>query len=700
MKTKLLSLALFLLVSFSMQAQPPSFSGVYAGSISSSSVTISCNVNGNNSLTTGYFAISTSLSDLLNGNPSTLAFSSIPASLGTLQSRNKTFTGLLASTTYYYRAVASNTWGQTVSNYASFQTTASPITNVTVSDITNSSAKINYTANGQAIYSNVQYGFATNNYPLFVAGFPTNLQQTVTSYVSLTGLAAGTTYYVKVQAQANAFGSYDAPEISFTTTGTNIGPAFSTISTTAISGDAATVNFTVISPNLAHSSVVKYGTSASDLNMQTAVDNVTVGNNISAKVVPLTNLTQNTQYFYKIEATNANGTTSSAVQNFTTLLISPPTLTNISHSAGTNSAIVTYTMTPNNSASTSVINYGLSQTALTNEIIGLAAASNSITGTIDMTNLQPNTTYFYSVKATNSTGVTNSPVASFTTSNVVQISYNFDGNYTNTSGNSPFASNAGTSFVSDRNGNANSALNINNSGTIASISGLPYGNSPRSFSVWVKLNTMNATANYPFHYGTSTNGNGLLLKSNQVYYFANGTQNIAPTTSHTVATWYHYVCTFDGTTAKIYKNGTLLSSGPVTWNTTNTVSPNANSFKLGMSEDSFLNYFNGALDDLKIFDYVITNADITSLYTNNTLASEDFNAATLKVTLYPNPTKERFTIATDAEIATVEIYSTQGQKVLTATQKNIDISNLASGIYFVKIETAEKTQTIQKIVKQ
>ena len=32
--------------------------------------------------------------------------------------------------------------------------------------------------------------------------------------------------------------------------------------------------------------------------------------------------------------------------------------------------------------------------------------------------------------------------------------------------------------------------------------------------------------------------------------------------------------------------------------------------------------------------------------------------------------------------------------------QNIDISNLASGIYFVKIETAEKTQTIQKIVKQ
>ena len=696
MNTKLLSFALFLLVSFSMQAQPPSFSGVYAGSISSSSVTISCNVNGNYSLTTGYFAISTSLSDLLSGNPSTLAFSSIPASLGTLQSRNKTFTGLLASTTYYYRAVASNTWGQTVSNYASFQTTASPITNVTVSDITNSSAKINYTANGQAIYSNVQYGFATNNYPLFVAGFPTNLQQTVTSYVPLTGLAAGTTYYVKVQAQANAFGSYDAPEISFTTTGTNIGPAFSTISTTAISGDAATVNFTVISPNLAHSSVVKYGTSASDLNMQTAVDNVDIGNDISAKVVPLTSLAQNTQYFYKIEATNANGTTSSEVQNFSTLLISPPTLTNISHSAGTNSAILTYTMTPNNSASTSVINYGLSETALTNEIIGLAAASSSITGTVDITNLQPNTTYFYSVKATNSTGVTNSPVASFTTSNVVQISYNFDGSYTNTSGDSPFASNTGTSFVSDRNGNLESALNINNSGTTASIVGLPYGSSPRSISVWAKINVLNNQINYVFHYGNSANGNGLALRPTTTLYFANAAANLETADTNTINTWVHYVCTYDGTTAKVYKNGVLFSSGVKTFNTVNS----SNIFKLGIAETGATNFFNGAIDDLKIYDYVITNADISSLYTNNTLASQDFNANDLKVTLYPNPTKNSFTITTEAEIATVEIYSTQGQKVSTSTQKNIDISQLASGVYFVKIETAEKIQTIQKIVKQ
>ena len=696
MKTKLLSLALFLLVSFSMQAQPPSFSGVYAGSISSSSVTISCNVNGNYSLTTGYFAISTSLSDLLSGNPSTLAFSSIPASLGTLQSRNKTFTGLLASTTYYYRAVASNTWGQTVSTYASFQTTASPITNVTVSDITNSSAKINYTANGQAIYSNVQYGFATNNYPLFVAGFPTNLQQTVTSYVPLTGLAAGTTYYVKVQAQANAFGSYDAPEISFTTTGTNIGPAFSTISTTAISGDAATVNFTVISPNLAHSSVVKYGTSASDLNMQTAVNNVAVGNDISAQVVPLTSLAQNTQYFYKIEATNANGTTSSAVQNFTTLLISPPTLTNISHSAGTNSAIVTYTMTPNNSASTSVINYGLSETALTNEIIGLAAASSSITGTVDITNLQPNTTYFYSVKATNSIGVTNSPVASFTTSNVVQISYNFDGTYTNTSGDSPFISNTGTSFVSDRNGNLESALNINNSGTTASIVGLPYGSSPRSISVWAKINVLNNQINYVFHYGNSANGNGLALRPTTTLYFANAAANLETADTNTINTWVHYVCTYDGTTAKVYKNGVLFSSGLKTFNTVNS----ANTFKLGIAETGATNFFNGAIDDLKIYDYVINNADISSLYTNNTLASQDFIANDLKVTLYPNPTKNSFTITTEAEIATVEIYSTQGQKVSTSTQKNIDISQLASGVYFVKIETAEKIQTIQKIVKQ
>jgi len=696
MNTKLFFITALLFSVMSTFGQAPYFSGVYVGNISSNAATISCNINGNNSLTTGYFAISTSVNDLLNGTPATLAFNSIPANVSGLQSRNKTFGGLLPSTTYYYRVVASNTWGQSVSSYASFQTLASPITNVSVTDITNTSAKINYTANGQAIYSNVSYGFAPDNYYGFQAGIQTNLLPSVTGFVPLSDLAPGTTYFIRVNAQSNAIGSYSSEELTFTTSGTNLGPAITQLLSSEITGTTANVKFTVFSQGLAHSSIVKYGTSASDLNLQTAVDNVAAGTNISLKTIPLSNLASNTLYYYKVEATNANGTTASAVQNFTTLLVAVPTISNVSHSVGINNALVSYTLTPNNSATTSVLSYGLSPATMTNEITGLATVTNPISGAVDITGLQPNTTYYYNINATNSLGISNSPVATFTTTSVTALAYNFDGTYTDTSGNAAFSSNGGTSFVADRNGNPNAALNINNTGSSATILGLPYGNSPRSFSVWVKLNTINSTANYPFHYGTSSNGNGCLLKSNQVYYFANGSQNIAPATTHVAGTWYHYVCTFNGTTAKIYRNGTLLSSGPVTWNTTGS----SNVFKLGMSEDSYLGYFNGALDDLKIFDYVISDADITSLHTNNTLSGTAFEADNLKVTLFPNPTRDIFTITTEADIASVEIYNTQGQKMLTAAQKRIDISNLVSGVYFVKIQSTEKIQTIKKIVKQ
>lgn len=675
-------------------AQPPSFSGVYVSGITSNSATISCNINGNNSLTTGYFAISTSVNDLLYGSPGTLAFSSITANVVGLQSRNKTFGGLLPSTTYYYRAVASNTWGQTVSSYASFQTLPSPIENVSVTDVTNTSAKINYTANGQAVYSNVSYGFATNNYYGLQAGIQTNLLPSVTSFVPLTNLAPGTTYFVRVNAQSNAIGSYSSQEVSFTTTGTNVGPAISTVTSDAITGTSANVNCTIFSQNLAHSSTVKYGTSASDLNMQTTVDNVAAGIDISVKNITLSDLTSNTLYYYKVEATNANGTTASAVQNFTTLLVTVPTISNVSHSAGINSAIVSYTLTPNNSATTSVLNYGLSPETMTNEITGLATTTSSISGSVDITGLQPNTTYFYSVKATNGLGISNSPVTSFTTTSVTSIAYNFDGTYTDTSGNGAFTPNPGTSFTTDRNGNANSAININNSGAVATILGLPYGSSLRTISVWAKINVLNNQINYVFHYGNAANGNGLALRPTTTLYFANAAANLETTDTNSSNTWIHYVCTYDGTTAKVYKNGVLFSSGAKTFNTVN----NSNLFRLGISEGGLTNYFNGAIDDLKIYDYVLNDTEIASLYANNTLSSSDFAKNNKEINLFPNPANDFLNIETTLDLKSVEIYTIQGQKVVESNQKQINVSNLVEGIYLVKIKDSENNEVTKKII--
>jgi hypothetical protein len=273
--------------------------------------------------------------------------------------------------------------------------------------------------------------------------------------------------------------------------------------------------------------------------------------------------------------------------------------------------------------------------------------------------------------------------------------YSFDNTYNNINGNTPFASNAGTSFTTDRHGNSNGAININNSGSNANIAGLSYGASTRSISVWAKTNVLNSTINYVFHYGSSGNGNGLAFRPTTILYFENGGANLELSNTNVNNTWVHYVCTYDGTTAKVYKNGVLFSSGAKTFNTAN----NLDIFKLGTAETGAVNYFNGAIDDLKIYNYVLTDAEVTNLYTNNSLTSENFNANNLEVGLYPNPVNDILNIDTKEEILSVEIFALQGQKVMSSKENKINVAELPTGIYLVRIQDINNNIATKKIIK-
>lgn len=272
--------------------------------------------------------------------------------------------------------------------------------------------------------------------------------------------------------------------------------------------------------------------------------------------------------------------------------------------------------------------------------------------------------------------------------------YNFDNSYTNISGNAPFSSSGVTTFDVDRHGNANGALVLFNTGSTATIPNLPYGSSSRTISVWAKTFTLNTTINYVFHYGNAANGNGCAFRPSSNLYFANGSASIQPSATSVNATWYHFVCTYDGTTAKIYRNGTLLSSAPLTFNTAN----NTNIFKLGLSEDGFTGYFNGAIDDLKIYNYALSQADITSLYNNNSLSFENFDSNNFEVSLYPNPVNDILNIETTLELKSIEIFNIQGQKVIESNQKQINVSNLSSGMYMVKIQDLENNLITKKVI--
>ena len=380
-----------------------------------------------------------------------------------------------------------------------------------------------------------------------------------------------------------------------------------------------------------------------------------------------------------------------------------PTISAVSSTVTFNSATIFYSLNANNGATTSIVKYGLSSGSLSSQVTGFSASGSVVTpSSVMLSGLLSNTLYYYQIEATNTAGTTTNIIGSFTTLSpptpLTIAEYSFDNTYNNFLGSTPFASNTGTSFTTDRHGNTSGAININSTGSTATITGLPYGNAARTVSVWAKVNAHNSA--FPFHntifsygafsnssaFGCSlTNGTSMLLGYNNNFTVAN---------SNNLSTWDHYVCIYDGAIAKIYKNNVLLGSQALVWNTIN----NSDVFRIGVGVGGEF-WFNGAIDDLKIYNYVLNTTEISNLYTSNMLTSENFNANNLEVGLYPNPVNDILDIDTKEEILSVEVFALQGQKVMTSKQNKINVAELPAGIYLVRIEDVNNNIATKKIIK-
>lgn len=121
-------------------------------------------------------------------------------------------------------------------------------------------------------------------------------------------------------------------------------------------------------------------------------------------------------------------------------------------------------------------------------------------------------------------------------------------------------------------------------------------------------------------------------------------------------------------------------------------------FNIGKSPTANFGYGNFDIDDLRIYSGVLTPSEISSLH-NNLLSSTDFNNGNLNFKLYPNPANDIINLELNNEVKNVDIYSLQGQKVHSSTEKQINISNLANGIYMVRVEDENGAVATQKLIK-
>lgn len=91
--------------------------------------------------------------------------------------------------------------------------------------------------------------------------------------------------------------------------------------------------------------------------------------------------------------------------------------------------------------------------------------------------------------------------------------------------------------------------------------------------------------------------------------------------------------------------------------------------------------------------------DYVRVYQNTSLSTEDTLASRFSV--YPNPSSDIININTNERLDRMTLFNTIGQAVLDTTsgQKQLDVSELKSGIYILKIYAAGKTATKRVIVR-
>ena len=301
-------------LSFTTNAYLPSVTTTAASSITSSSAT-----SGGIVVTGGSFAVtargvcwSTSQNPTMSGNHTTDG-----SGTGSFTS---SITGLTAGTTYYVRAYATNAVGTAYGSQITFTTTALPptVTTTAASNITSTTATSggNVTSAGSSAVTARGVCWSTSQNPTVRGNHTTDGSGTGSFTSNITGLAAGTTYYVRayaISAVDTAYGS----QITFTTSA--VAPTVTTTAASNITSTTATSGGNVIITGGAAVTArgVCWGTSQ---NPTISGSHTTDGSGTGSFTSSLTGLTAGTTYYVRAYATNAAGTAYGSQITFTTIL--------------------------------------------------------------------------------------------------------------------------------------------------------------------------------------------------------------------------------------------------------------------------------------------------------------------------------------------------------------------------------------------
>ena len=313
--------------------------------------------------------------------------------------------------------------------------------------------------------------------------------------------------------------------------------------------------------------------------------------------------------------------------------------------------------------------------------------------------------------------------------------YPFTGNANDASGNgyngTPMN---GTSLTTDRFGNTNSAYyfnGVNNYIDITTTNGFSQFNNPQStftYCAWIKTNYTGVGV---ICSNSSEDGWNFFATARvlQGYIIDNSWNPTILSATDTVddGHWHFAVFIFSNPTLKLYVDGQLQASSNFSGSLLSSGGWAQGGINIGVRYIPNGEYFNGSIDDIRIYNRAINQSEITALYNENlcyqTITVTDTLVINANLTgfspiayqnsikVYPNPTNDHITINFGSNYSTLSGYALKITNSLSQIMYNAPITQQStsialntwtgSGIYFVYlIDAQSNTVDVRKIILQ
>ncbi len=172
--------------------------------------------------------------------------------------------------------------------------------------------------------------------------------------------------------------------------------------------------------------------------------------------------------------------------------------------------------------------------------------------------------------------------------------------------------------------------------------------------------------------------------------------------------WTHLVATNDGFTTKLYINGVLDNS----YSETFTWIDNSLGLYLGVrgiGNGAPTDYYNGKLDDFRIYNRALTISEIDSLFNENNPISNILENApiTNQINIFPNPSESLafIDLGEKYSLVTIRVIDINGKIILAETFHDskickLNVESLKSGSYIVSINTNSSKNVNKVLIKQ